>query len=184
MPSGLFYLNFFDRSISSKGGVWKVSIITMVYRNSCYVPNANNVDPDQMPRSVSSDQDLHCLLMAHCFETPGINGLMARFEAYKPGFVLFSMECCFMQPNHSDFVWSYCTGFVMRNDLNLRCLSMSLLWDTRHKWVKEETFWFEHIYFFPKYYIRVKHSTSLLKRGQLKKKKKKRISSLGKNILS
>ena len=34
MPNGLIYLNFLDRSVSSKKSVWLVFIITIVYRNS------------------------------------------------------------------------------------------------------------------------------------------------------
>ena len=44
MPSGIFYLDFLDRSISYIWGVWLVIII------SCFVEiperNANSVDPD------------------------------------------------------------------------------------------------------------------------------------------
>ena len=43
MPSGLFYLNSLDQSISSLRGVWSVLIITMFYWNA--VINANGVEP-------------------------------------------------------------------------------------------------------------------------------------------
>ena len=32
------------------------------------VINANSVDPDQTPRSVASDLDLHCLPMSHLWD--------------------------------------------------------------------------------------------------------------------
>ena len=35
MPSGLFYLNSLDQSISSLRGVWSVFIFVMFYRNAC-----------------------------------------------------------------------------------------------------------------------------------------------------
>ena len=35
MPSGLFFLNSLNRSISSTRGVWFLFIIKMFYRNSC-----------------------------------------------------------------------------------------------------------------------------------------------------
>ena len=35
MPSGFFYFESLDRSISSRRDVWFIFIITMLYRNSC-----------------------------------------------------------------------------------------------------------------------------------------------------
>ena len=37
--------------------------------------NANRVDPDQTPRSLTSDVGLHCLPMSFFYCTLGINGL-------------------------------------------------------------------------------------------------------------
>ena len=60
MPSGFFYLNSLDQSISSFRGVWSALIITMFYEMP--VINANSVEPDQTPRSAASDLGLHCVL--------------------------------------------------------------------------------------------------------------------------
>ena len=49
MPSGLFYLNSLNQSISHKRGVWLVFIITMLLEISVF--NANSIDSDQTPRS-------------------------------------------------------------------------------------------------------------------------------------
>ena len=57
MPSGLFYLESLDRSISNRRCAWTVFIITLFYRFPIF--NANSVDPDQTPHSVASDQDIH-----------------------------------------------------------------------------------------------------------------------------
>ena len=62
MPSGFFYLNSFDRSISYIRGVQLAFIITAFYRNSLSV--ANSVDLDQTPHSAASDLGLHCFPMS------------------------------------------------------------------------------------------------------------------------
>ena len=53
MPSGFVHFNSLDRIILYIRGVWLYFII------SCFVeipePNANSVDPDQMPHSAASD---------------------------------------------------------------------------------------------------------------------------------
>ena len=59
MSSRCSYFSSLDKFISYIIGVWLVFIIVMFYRNN----NANNVDPDQTPRSAASDLGLHCLLM-------------------------------------------------------------------------------------------------------------------------
>ena len=59
MPSGLFYLESLDRSISNKRGVWLVFIITLFIEIPVF--NANSIDPDQTPRCAASDLGLHCL---------------------------------------------------------------------------------------------------------------------------
>ena len=64
IPSGLFYLNSLDRSISYIRGIWLVFIIFMFYRNSVSKLHANSVDPDQTRRFAASDLDLHCLTMS------------------------------------------------------------------------------------------------------------------------
>ena len=66
MPSGLFYLNFLDQSISSLRGVLSVLIISMF--KEMPVVNANSVDPDQTPRSAASDLGQHCLPMSHLWD--------------------------------------------------------------------------------------------------------------------
>ena len=62
MMSELFYTNTLDMSISNRKGIW-VFLINLLL--PCFIEihefNANSVDPDQMPRSVVSDQGLHCL---------------------------------------------------------------------------------------------------------------------------
>ena len=59
MPGGLFNYNSLDRSISNR----KVSGKFLLFL--CFIEIrvviANGVDPDQTPRSVASDLDLHCL---------------------------------------------------------------------------------------------------------------------------
>ena len=61
MPSGLFYLNSSNQSISSRRIVRLIFIITMFIEISVF--NANNVDPDQTPHSEASDLGLHSLTM-------------------------------------------------------------------------------------------------------------------------
>ena len=51
IPSGLFYLNLLDRSISYIRGVWLVFIIILYCRNMSEL-NANCVDSDLMSHSV------------------------------------------------------------------------------------------------------------------------------------
>ena len=59
MPNGLVYQNSLDRPIFDRKGVWLIFII------QCFIEilvfSANNVDPDQTPRSAASDHGLHCL---------------------------------------------------------------------------------------------------------------------------
>ena len=96
MPSGIFYLDFLDRSISYIWGVWLVIII------SCFVEiperNANSVDPDQTPRSAASDQRLHCLPLSF-YRTLGLNGLRgfntlaAFFSAMLTREITFVISC-------------------------------------------------------------------------------------------
>ena len=59
-PSGLFYLNSLDRSISCTRGVWLVFIIIIFYKKKSKF-NANSVDPDHTPRPAMSNLDLNCL---------------------------------------------------------------------------------------------------------------------------
>ena len=66
LPSGLFYLNSFDQSISGLRGVWSVFITPCFIKMP--VINANSVDPDQTPRSTTSDLGLHCLPMSHLWD--------------------------------------------------------------------------------------------------------------------
>ena len=80
MPSGLFYLNSLDCSISIILGVWLVLIITIFLEIP--VCNANGVDKDQTPRSTASDLGLHCL-PSPFYWTLGINALII------PWFTLF-----------------------------------------------------------------------------------------------
>ena len=62
MPSGLFYLNSLDRSISSLRVSDKFLLLPCFIEMS--VLNANSVDPDQTPRSAASDLGLHHLPMS------------------------------------------------------------------------------------------------------------------------
>ena len=62
MPSGLFYINSLDRSIS-----YIRSLVDFHYHYAFLVipvVNAYSVDPDQTPRSAASDLGLHCLYMS------------------------------------------------------------------------------------------------------------------------
>ena len=73
MPSGFFYLNSLNRSISSKRDVWLVFFIISMF-NEIPIFNANNADPDQAPRSAASD--LGCTVYQYLFyKTIGINGV-------------------------------------------------------------------------------------------------------------
>ena len=59
MQSGLFYPSSLDLSISkSRVSGYFLSLICFI---EIPVANANSVEPDQMPHSVASDLDLHCL---------------------------------------------------------------------------------------------------------------------------
>ena len=60
MSNRLFFLNPLDRSISNRRDVGSVFIIAMFIEIPVF--NANNIDPDQVPRSAASDLDLHSLL--------------------------------------------------------------------------------------------------------------------------
>ena len=60
MPSGLFYLDSLDRSISYIRGIWLVFIIVMFCKKILKLM-ANHVDPDQTPRYAVFDLHLHCL---------------------------------------------------------------------------------------------------------------------------
>ena len=63
MPNGLFYLHSSDWSIFNIRGIFEQFLLT-----PCFIEipvfNANNVDPDQTPRSEASDLGLHCLPMS------------------------------------------------------------------------------------------------------------------------
>ena len=62
MPSGLFYLNSLDWSISNRKDVRLVLLLLFVTDIPvCY---ANSVDLDQTPRSTASDLSLHFLPMS------------------------------------------------------------------------------------------------------------------------
>ena len=68
MPSGLFYLNSLDGSISKRRGIWLFSCVWLFILLPCFIEflefNTNSVDPDQTPRSAASDLGLHGLLMS------------------------------------------------------------------------------------------------------------------------
>ena len=59
MPSGRFYLNSLDRSISYMGCL--VSFLLLSYSAEISELNANSVDLDQTPQNAASDLGLHCL---------------------------------------------------------------------------------------------------------------------------
>ena len=69
MPSGLFYLNTLDRSISYRRGVWIVLLLPCFIEFSVF--DANSVDRDQTPRSAASDTVCQCPF----YGTLGLNGL-------------------------------------------------------------------------------------------------------------
>ena len=77
MPSGLFYLNSLDKSISYIRGAWLVFIIVREISEL----NANSVDPDQTPHSAASDLGLHGLPMSLLWD--------ARLEWFH---IYFSLE--------------------------------------------------------------------------------------------
>ena len=61
MPSGLFYINSLDRSISMRRTSGYFLLFPCFIENPVF--NANGVDPDQTPHSAASDLGLHCLQM-------------------------------------------------------------------------------------------------------------------------
>ena len=73
MPSGFFYLNSLDQSISSKtgggvgegAGVWLVLLFPSF---EIVVLTANSVDTDRAPRFVASDLGLHVLTMSFLWD--------------------------------------------------------------------------------------------------------------------
>ena len=69
MPNGFFYPNSFDRSISSKGCLVSFIFLLLPCFTEIPVLNANNVDPDQTPRSAASEPCLHFLLMSLLWDT-------------------------------------------------------------------------------------------------------------------
>ena len=66
MPSGLFYLNSLDQSISSLGVSGQFLLLP------CFIGmtiiSANSTGPVQTPRSAASDLGLHCLPMSHLWD--------------------------------------------------------------------------------------------------------------------
>ena len=60
MPSRLFYLN--SMSISNRRSVRLVFMLLTFIKIPVSI--ANSVEPDQTPRSASSDLELHCLPMS------------------------------------------------------------------------------------------------------------------------
>ena len=66
-PSGLFYRNSLDRSISYIRGVWLFLLLSCSLEISEL--NANSVDLDQTPRFAASDLGLHCLPMCFLWDT-------------------------------------------------------------------------------------------------------------------
>ena len=91
LSSGFSNLNFFNRSISSRGGVWVVKIITMFCKNSCI--QYKQCIPDQ-----PSDQGIHCQCLFYW--TLGKNGLRTT--------VLLQIER-FNSPNRYKFLCIYAT---------------------------------------------------------------------------
>ena len=75
MPSGLFYLNSLDQSISKRRCVWLVFIFTMFFVEIPVI-NANSVYPDQMP--------LRCLIKSYTvckylfYGKQGMNGFKGQ----------------------------------------------------------------------------------------------------------
>ena len=63
MPNGLVHLHTSDRSISNKRSGWIVLFLPCLIEISVF--KANNVDPDQTPRTMASDLGLHVLPMSH-----------------------------------------------------------------------------------------------------------------------
>ena len=59
--NGIGWLLLTDPRINIRRNVWVVLIITMFHK--IFALKANNIDPDQTPRTVASDLGLQCLLM-------------------------------------------------------------------------------------------------------------------------
>ena len=71
LPNGHLYLHSSDRSISNIRGFWLVFFVPCFIEIPVF--NANNVDPDQTPRTAASDLGLHFLRLFHLwvnFENP------------------------------------------------------------------------------------------------------------------
>ena len=93
MPSGLFYLNSLDQSIYSLMGVWSVFITTMFIEMS--VINANSVDPDQSPRSVTLIL-VYTVCQRPIYGTLGINGLRVHTDKCFVYYINFYSEEMFI----------------------------------------------------------------------------------------
>ena len=100
MPSGLFYLNSLDKSISYIRGVWTVFIIMFVEISEL---NASSVDPDQPLRSAAYDPGLHCLPMTHLCRVDSSTKSLDRFICYISSVFFFIIVFCrsFFQLNAS-----------------------------------------------------------------------------------
>ena len=89
MPSRRFYLILWTGPVPVEGVSGDCSLLPYSIEFQCF--KAINVDPDQTPRSVASDQGLYCLPMSF-YKTPDINGLMVKhcmlFCSYLYSFII------------------------------------------------------------------------------------------------
>ena len=61
MPSGFSFMNFLNRSISSRMGVCTILLLQCFIE--MHVHGAKSVDPDQTPHYAATDLGLYCLSM-------------------------------------------------------------------------------------------------------------------------
>ena len=67
MPRELFYHNSLHRSISNRRGI--LVVLSKSFFMEIAVFNANSVDPDQTPLSVTSDFGLNCFPISFLWNT-------------------------------------------------------------------------------------------------------------------
>ena len=89
MPSGLFYINSLDWSISNRRDVRSVLLKVCIIKIP--VINANSVEPNQTPRSVASDLDLHCLPMSLLWAA---RHKWINFQAYTFAQIYWLLDTC------------------------------------------------------------------------------------------
>ena len=117
MPSGFFYFNSFDRFISYQRDVWLFLLLPCFVEIPAF--NANDVDPDQTPRSATFDLDLYCLPISLLWD--------ARLKWVKIGSAIK------IKNRMANSVNPDVTARYEPSHLDLHCLQMYLFWSVGQK---------------------------------------------------